>query len=252
VDTRNLRVPLTPAADLRLRWESGSAATGWAFASDWHAEAVDAVCEAVVAGADIWGPAERLGRERAAVGVSLGETLADADVLVDLGVDVAAEVFRRAVSLGWADRVIAPPAAVVDPLTGLMSPDYLHARLAEEYQAAEAAGRTISDDRALVVVRLDLAGRSSIERALPMMVVGDCLRTVFSAGQTLGVLSEKVAVVLGPRDERLPRRAALLHNLLGSRFTDDMSLRVGRPEVWIETLPTGCPAAVDLVRELGR
>lgn len=252
MDTRNLRVPLTPSVELRLRWEGRSAATGWAFPSDWHAHAVDALCEALLAGSDIWGPAERLGRERAAIGASLGETLADVDVLADIEPSAPAEVLRRAVSLGWADRVVAPAAAVVDALTGMVSLDYLDVRLGEVYQEAEANGEPIRDRYALVVVRLDLAGRDPLERALPMIVVGEAMRTVFSGGQTLALISEKVAVALTPRDGRLARRTQLLHTLLGSRFGDDPALRVGRPEVWIETLPTGHRRAGDLLREIGR
>ncbi len=251
MDQRQLRVPVTIAAGVRLRWERQSAATGWAFPGDWYVPAVEALCEAVVAGGDVWGPGERLGRERAAAGVSLGETLADVDVLIDVEPGTPAEMLRRAVSLGWADRVVAPPAAVVDALTGLVSPDYLDIRLCEIYQAAEANGRSVSNDHALVVVQLDLAGRTGLDRALPMMVVGDALRTVFSAGQTLALLSDRLAVCVTDRVEPLHRQAGLVHDLLTRRFADDPSLRVGRPEVWVEALPGSAGSAIDLVRELG-
>ena len=50
---------------------------------------------------------------------------------------------RRAVSLGWADRISAPPASVEDPLTGLTTPEYLRVRLGELYRAADVSGDSV-------------------------------------------------------------------------------------------------------------
>jgi hypothetical protein len=251
VDSRGLRLPVTPAAGLRLQWEARSAATGWGFPDDWYHPAVDAICEAAISDLELWGPGERLGRERAALGASLGETLADVDVLIDLVPSAPAESLRRAVSLGWADRVIAPPAAVVDAMTGLASPDYLETRLGEVYASAESRGTAVSAEHALVVVRIDLLGRTGLVRSLPMVMSADVLRTVFAAGQTLALLSDRVAVVLAPRNDLLFRQAALLHDLIVQRTVGETA-SAGRPEVWVETLPSTLGSANLLVRDLGR
>src|SRR6185312_8351620 len=157
---------------------------------------------------------------------------------------------RRAVSLGWADRVIAPPAAVVDALTGLVSPDYLLARLGEVYAAAESRGTSVNAEHALVVVRIDLAGRTGLRRSLPMISLADGLRTVFAAGQTVAVLSDRVAVVLAERNDLLFRQAAVLHDLLDHRMQLDPTM-AGRPEVWVEMLPEALASAIMQVRDLG-
>ena len=205
----------------------------------------------MLADCDPWGPGERLGRERAALGASLGETLADVDVLIDLVPFAPAESLRRAVSLGWADRVIAPPAAVVDAMTGLASPDYLLTRLGEIYASAEARGAAVAVEYALVVVRIDLLGRTGLVRSLPMVMSADVLRTVFAAGQTLALLSDRVAVVLAPRNDLLFRQAALLHDLIVERTVGDPAA-AARPEVWVETLPSTLTSAKLLVNDLGR
>src|SRR5699024_1290666 len=101
------------APELRAQWQRRSAASGWAFPSDWYLPAVDAVCETMCsADTGVWAAAERLGRDRAAAGVSLAETLADVDVLVSLasscGDAWGGDVLVRAASLGWADGAAAP------------------------------------------------------------------------------------------------------------------------------------------------
>lgn len=240
------------ATAVRREWSARSTSDGWSFPSDWHTRAVEALCDAVADGTDPWAAAERLGRERAGAGISLGETLADVDVLAHLAAPEMAESLRRAVSLGWADRITAPPAGVVDPLTGLLSPDYLHARLGEVYRAAEVAGDRVPSSSALVVVRVDVSGECELDRALPMMVIAEAMRTVFSGGQTLSLLSERTAVVLCGRDRRLARRATLLHELLVPRLASDPQIAHADVQVWIESLPTLLPLAIDLLTDLGR
>ena len=115
---------------------------GWVFASDWHDPAVEALCEACLRGDNLWPAARtaRLGPGRRA-GASLGETLADVDGLTAVLPGVATDVLHRAVSLGWADQMTEPAPSVFDPLTGLVSPDYLRTRLGEVYRAADIAAR---------------------------------------------------------------------------------------------------------------
>jgi hypothetical protein len=239
------------AAELRSRWADASRDCGWAFPSDWHAPAVDAVVDALTSSRDVWPAAERLGGERAVAGVSLGETLADIDVLTDLLPAHHREVLVRAVSLGWGDRAAAPAAAVSDALTGLASAEYLRIRLGEIYRAAEVEGSSAARTHALVVVRVGEPGPRPWAHGLPMILVGDALRTVFDADQSLARIGQSVAVALAPRDANLARRARLMAELIAARVgvSDDADLL---PQVWIERLPPTWQAATALVAELAR
>ncbi len=162
------------SAELQDLWFGRTAEAGWVFASDWHDPAIDALCEACVKGENLWPAAERLGGVRADSGVSLGETLADVDGLTAVLAGLDTEVLHRAVSLGWADRMMAPRPTVFDPLTGLVSDDYLRTRMGEVYRAAEVADTKVSSTHALVVVRVDLTGRAGWDRITPLDPVRRC------------------------------------------------------------------------------
>ena len=252
MDPTRATAPTCAAEQLRLLWSEHSAAVAWEYPSDWYVPAVDAVCEAVVEHRDAWAAAERLGRDRAAAGTPLAETLSDVDALVDVAPDAPVETLRRAVPLGWADRLTAPPITVVDPLTGLVSSEYLQVRLLEIYAAAESGGYQVPATSAFVVVRLDLTRHHGLDRLLPMMLAADAMRSAHSAGETIAGVSDLVAVVLTPRTAGLPLQAVALAELLAHRLAADPTIDVGPPEVWIEGLPTGYDAAIDLLRELGR
>ncbi len=238
--------------DVRQQWAAAAVAGGWAFPSDWHVPAVDAVCDAVNGDADVWAAAERLGCARALAGVSLGETLADLDVLVTLVPARFGAVLHRAASLGWADGVLAPPDSVADAITGLASADYLKVRLGEVCRAADVGESSAKTRHALVVVRLAGERRPAWERTFPMILVGEALRTVFGGGESLARLGEGVAVALVGRDAMLPRRVRLLAELIASRSATDPDWSGLTPQVWIESLPPGYRACVDLIAELGR
>jgi len=238
--------------DLRNEWETRAVDYGWAFPSDWQVPAVDAVCDAIVANADVWAAAERLGRSRADAGVPLAEALVDVDGLAAIAHGRYTDPLRRAVSLGWADQITTPPSSVVDPLTGLVSPEYLRVRLAEVYRSAEVSGKQVSGGSALVVIRLELDSRNAWYGPLPMVLVGDGMRRVFDGGQTLALLGDAVAVVLCGRDAMLARRARLLCSMIADQMQHDPQISVPTPSVWIETLPRRLGAALDLISELGR
>lgn len=240
------------STELRRRWREGTERAGWNFWSDWYCPAIDAVCEAVVEARDTYAAGERLGRDRAALGVSLGEALADID---QLGALIAAPVHQRvqrAVSLGWADRLTAPPAVVTDPLTGLATAEYLQVRLAEVYRAAQCGARAVPSGYALVVFRLDLRGRQGWGRSAPMILTADGLRTVFDSGQSLVQLDDRVAVVLTVRDDLLARRARMAVALIASQLAVDPEASIPTPKVWIENLPASYSAALDLIAGLAR
>ena len=240
------------AASLQEQWAARSLADAWAFPSDWDAPAVEAVCEAIVADQDVVEAAARLGRARADAGVSLGEALADIDQLAGLVPARHAETLRRALSLGWADGVSGLATTILDPLTGLASREYLQQRLAEVYSACAARGRRVPEEYALVVVRLDLIDRGMWERVLPMIVVGECLRVVFDAGETLARLGEPMAVALVARGDTLVRRVQLVSSLVDTRLSADPSAANSGPQIWIEPMPDDFQSACWLLAELGR
>ena len=250
--TSQLPLTVRTATDLRHQWQAKAASFGWTFPSDWHDPAIEAVCDALAAGADVWDAAERLGRGRAAAGVSLAEALVDVDALATIVPGRYTDALRRAVSLGWADRVTVPAASVADPMTGLVTPEYLQVRLGEVYRAAEARAEPVSTSWALVVVRLDLAGHVGWQRTLPMILVADGLRRVFDGGQTLVLMGEAVAVALCERDLVLARRARLVRSMVTDAIERDPQIIVPGPAVWIENLPSTHSAARDLMTELGR
>lgn len=238
------------SAQLQDLWFVQSRNGGWVFASDWHDPAIDALCEACLRGDSVWPAAQRLGAARADAGVCLGETLADVDGLTSVLPGLPTDVLHRAVSLGWADRMTAPQAVVFDPLTGLVSQDYLRTRMGEVYRAADVADTRVSETHALVVVRVDLTGRSGWDRITPLILSGDAMRTVFDGGQTLARLADHMAVALTEREAMLPRRAQLLACMVSERLNRD--LPQSQPRVWIERLPDSLPAAVDLTGHLDR
>jgi hypothetical protein len=237
---------------LRVEWAARSLDTAWAFPSDWGTPAVEALCEAIVLHGDVFPPAERLGRARADAGIGLGETLADIDQLAALVPGRYAEPMRRAVSLGWADGSSGPTGHVFDPLTGLVSTEYLELRLGEVYQEAAAASRSVGQHHALVVVRLELPSTRPWERMLPMILLGECLRTVFDAGETLARLGEPMAAALVQRTPTLVARLRLLNDLLDRRVVRASDTPGAPARVWIESLPADHQSAKWLLADLGR
>lgn len=248
---RRSTAPLS-SAELQRRWWEQSCQAGWIFSSDWYDPAVDAVCEACVSGTDLWPSAQRLGSARAGAGVSLGETLADVDELTNVAPGVPPDVLQRAVALGWAEESVVPAPAVFDPLTGLVSVEYLRIRLGEVYRGADVAGTDVSDTHALVVVAVELAGMSGWDRVTPLLLAGDAMRTVFDGEHTLARLADHMAVVLTPREEMLPRRSQLLLEMLTDRLSKAGPVPGSSPRIWIERLPTSLSAAVGMIQELGR
>ena len=247
---RSVRIKCT-APELRGEWRRRSDASGWAFPSDWYVPAVDAVCEALCGDLSTLRPAaERLGHQRANGGVPLAEALLDADAVAGLVPDCA-EDLRRAVSLGWADRAAAPTDSVTDALTGLVSADYLRVRLGEVYRAAEVEGSSAAVTHALVVIRLGGPEGVQWAHSLPMILVGDLMRTVFAGGQSLARIGGMVAVVLTERTPTLARRARLLAEMLATRVRLEQEPEL-LPQVWIENLPPGLDAAHAMLADLAR
>ena len=122
--------------------------------------------------------------------------------------------------------------------------------MGEVYRAGEVAGTKVSATHALVVVRMDLTGRTGWDRITPLILSGDAMRTVFDGGQTLARLADHMAVVLTERESMIARRAQLLAGLVTERLSRDGRDPLPGPRVWIERLPDSLPAAVDLIAQL--
>ncbi|NNG36297.1 hypothetical protein [Nakamurella aerolata] len=240
-----------PATTLREHWRARTERASWAYPSDWHCEAVDALCEAVSDQADIWEPGVRLGQDRASAAVGLAETLADVDILTELIADEHAEPLRRAVSLGWSERATAPAAAIVDPLTGLACHAYLQERLGEVYRAADAGGEPANDSFALVVFRISVP-TAGLARRLPMVLVADAVRAIFDAGETLALLGDSTVVVLARRTLPLARRIRIAHRQAQQRIERDEQVPGAAVHSWTESLPATVELARALLTDLSR
>lgn len=237
---------------LRRRWQERSIDSGWSFPTDWYTPAVDALCEALCWRTDAAQPAaRRLGGDRAAAGVPLAEALVDIDQLAGLAPRCDEDLLRRAVSLGWADRHAVAADAVLDPITGLASRDYLQVRLDEVYRAARARGSDVTASHALVVIRLERGDEGGFVRELPIIIVAEQVRAVFDAGQSLVQAGPCVLLVLTERLAALPRQIRLLRHLVAGNLTGEDG-RDLVPRAWIEPLPPDYPAACELLSSLRR
>ena len=112
------------------------------------------------------------------------------------------------------------------------------------------ADTKVSATHALVVVRVNLAGRTGWDRLTPLILAGDAMRTVFDGGQTLARLADHMAVALTEREPMLARRTHLLAGLVLERLgRDQPPRRVGG--AGLDRAAAGhAPAAVDLIGEL--
>ncbi|MCV2393022.1 hypothetical protein OEB99_01755, partial [Actinotalea sp. M2MS4P-6] len=72
------------AAELREQWRAATADSVWLRPGDWYHPAVDALTEALVAGADPTAAAARLGSVRGSTGVGIAESLDDLGVVYGL------------------------------------------------------------------------------------------------------------------------------------------------------------------------
>ena len=267
--------------DLRCAWRSSALVAGWAQPQDWWCVEVDAVCEAVAERRDAVGAFTRLGRARAQAGVGIGETLVDGAALYAvLDEEAAPPAVVRALAEAWVEVGLEPlgVATCEDPLTGLTSAAHLRTRLAEMYREAERAGGSVHCSHALVVVRTGLDGAVRWDGLLRRLALGECLRSVFSGGETLAVLEPSVVVGLVARTpmlaamvESLRRRLAEVATGIavrggthggaargcgGANGPGDAGVRVlregGPPRVWVEGLPGGLSEAYSVLEELAR
>jgi hypothetical protein len=269
------------AGALRRAWRSSALVAGWAQPQDWWCGEVDAVCEAVAEQRDVIDAFTRLGYARAQAGVGIGETLVDGAALyAALDEQAAPTAVVRALAEAWVELGLEPlrVATCEDPLTGLTSAAHLRTRLAEVYREAERAGGSVHGTHALVVVRTGLDGAVRWDGLLRRLALGECLRSVFSGGETLAALEPSVVVGLVARTpmlaamvESLRRRLAeVAHGIAVRGGTHEGAVRGpggapgpgvagvgllrvgGTPRVWVEGLPDGLCEAYSVLEELAR
>lgn len=190
-----------------------------------------------------------LGRDLAADGIPLDEAL---DGLRVTSRRVTGEppsyAAVRALASGWSEATLGylHQLSCEDPLTGLASLPHLRSRLAELYRDQQATGEPVGDRHALVV--LDVQGRrfdgEVFGAALRAARLAETARTAFPGGHTLARVRPERLVLLVTRDDRLPRRLALLRSILGG---------VSPPvRLWLESLPGDDRSAAAQLDELAR
>ncbi len=254
---------------LSERWRAASLDSGWIVPRDWWVPAVDAVAEALGDGRDPAPSCARLGHARAQAGVGLDEAFGDLAALHSVlgrprpagtirvpsarGIDAVPARLVRALALGWAEVACAPAAAgCEDPMTGLASQAYLRTRLGEIYREAERDGLAAPESSAFVLVDPgDLVTATAIPLELARLgralTVAECLRAVFSGGETLCALRPTRMIALTAREPGLAVRVSGLRRLLGDRLPPGPPVRA-----WVEGLPATLDGALRLIGELAR
>lgn len=229
----------TPDADavreLVAAWYGLSIGSAWRNAGDWLHPAVEAFAEALTTGGDPLPRAERLGGARAVQGVGIAEALEDVSHAYAALGTIAPDDVVRAAAVGWVEvqEAAAVQPALVDPLSGLFTVEYLRARIRETYLDADAW--------ALLVVDVGLAGLRAPERFERSAAVGDALTAVFGSGHPMANVDDGLFVVLVRRDGTLGGRIDETRARVVPLADAGHQARLMRhpAHVWLESLPDG-------------
>lgn len=209
----------------------------------------EAVGEALVSGSDPAAACIELGRMYARDGASLGEALTVLRTTYArcLGQEPAFAAVE-ALATAWSEATLefVNQISCEDPLTGLATLPHLRSRLSEIYRETESAGVDARTAHALVIVETRSAAQDPFGRALVMTAVADALRTVFSAGETVGRAGANRALAVVRRSPDLGFSVSLLRDYLADLDLD------ARQRVWIEGLPASAESAGRLLDELAR
>jgi hypothetical protein len=217
---------------------------------------VDSVCAALTGGNDGVPAVTALGMARARSGVGLTETLDDLTALFAVltpDSQVSARLMRAA-ALGWVEETCEhhTMAGVLDGPTGLTTSGYLRTRLGEVYRAAATDGVPAGDGHALVLVALDLSACRVWSRLVPMVLVAQAMRAVFTSGETVALAGPGAAVALCRRDHRLRGRTGRLRRLVSRSLAHDPAAACAGPAVVsVRRLPPTERRARDLLAGMG-
>jgi len=238
------------AGALRDAWNRAALADGWTRPSDWLTAEVDAVTEALASGGDALAAVARLGRARADAGVGIREALDDLCALYrQLPAGGPPLTVLRALVEAWSEVAVTAvrSATCEDSLSGLATASYLRTRIAEVYREAEHDGLPPGERRALLILQFaDLARVTGWESLLLRLALGDCLRSVFSGGETLASTGPTTVLGLVSRGHWLPGQIKALRVRL-AEVAGDPDVRI-----WTEALPGTLPAAYDLMESAER
>ncbi|PSK96316.1 hypothetical protein CLV63_112201 [Murinocardiopsis flavida] len=224
---------------LRAQWCARSRSAGWDPPDDWWTPAVDAVCAAAAAGADMTSDCARFGRARARSGRTIGTALDDFAALCQvLDWDEPPFPLVKALAEGWVDGGRSTEDCQ-DPLTGLATTAYLRTRLSELYRGAAVSPALT---HRMVIVSLD-GSADPWRRTAQLIVMGHELRRYFSHGESLALLSRSRMCALAPVDTGLPDRVASIRRDFG---------REHQAEVWSVPLPATYEHAWEFVSDVGK
>lgn len=243
------------AVTLLERWRTRSLATVWpGSALDWHAPAVDAVCEALTSRArlvSLDASCRSLGEHRALLGVELEDARADAEIATDL-IDPGTRTrsgMIDAVTVGWAnftvDRLIASTGA--DPLTEYATLAYLSARLEEIYAEAHITGEAVDRTHVIVAVGTERVPDRLITQTR-MITLQSALRYAFIGGESLVSVSNTRAAALALRQE--PRLSDSLAVLRSELRIAEGEYRLPSSRLWLIKLPSARQELPTTLRDL--
>lgn len=248
--------PALPRA-LRECWRHQSVGSVWLRPADWYHPAVDALVEAVLAGSDPCGAAERLGEDRGRDGIGIAESIDDLACLFrSTNVLEPPLAVVRALCEGWAQAQAGTPAnwSCIDAESGLPTRDFLGTRLAETYGVAERADSSARVTHRLLLVDVAAAEVSPWTRMARSAAVGAALREAYGEGHPMATLGGGLFAILieggtglgaDVRDIR-----AHVARQAGRLEIDDLVRQP--PRVWAEPLPSTHERAVQLLAELSR
>ncbi len=256
--TSEVNVPGAPSpSPLMRRWETASLGTVWRRPGDWFTPAGEALAEALEARLDTAPAAFRLGQARALAGVGITEAIDDMAVLFRAaGYESAPIRTLRSLCEGWtegeATQRVAP--MMTDAESGLGTVDYLVARLAELYGAAERSGEPVGTTHALVLVDVAAEDADPWQRMARNAAIGRALQDAYGKGHPMARVSDGVYAVLVTRGPDMGAGLADLRDHISHRATQ---MRVGNlmrqpPRVWIESLPGTHDYVRDVLESLQR
>jgi hypothetical protein len=234
------------------RWCDVSLQSGWALPGAWWTPATQTVVEALLDDDTHPEAYAELARHRAAAGVTLIETLDDlAALFVAARMGTPPYAVTRAVSVAWvaAHQRTVEAIGCIDARHGLGTVAHVEARLGELYLEGARHGYSPAETHSLVVVQLHEIGDGDDPwtDALRLSDVAQCLRTVFDAGQIMGLAGQDRVVVVTPRAADLPRSVEALRRMLHEWRP---LAPAAQPGIWIEHLPTTRTSAGRLLSSL--